>query len=317
MENSSLVGVLTNSIKDHSRAFGVAGAVVGAFLVIYYCGSISFYPSGLTIADALFFLWAVIVFGFYYSVVAFAFFIASTFWIFIFSKPINLILKLTNNKNNIVVSSPKSDWFIVFVGGGISNTLIIGISYLKNHSLIAIFGALFLIGFILSMIEHVSNRRSSNNEILNISGNPIESEMINPQVVKYFFYIFIYVAPLMLGQVGGGVTRTTFETMGVRQAGVTIHIEAKDYKAVLERYESAGLISSLSCGEVCTLEGVNVLFTSIGTNSKLEVEGENGSLLFVLPTKAIKLTTLPKPNKLTKVDNDLSPITRAPNLSSD
>ncbi len=76
MEDSSLVGTLTNAVKEHSRAFGVAGAVIGAILVIYYCGSINFYPSGLTIADTLFFLWVVVVFGFYYSVVAFAFFLS-------------------------------------------------------------------------------------------------------------------------------------------------------------------------------------------------------------------------------------------------
>src|SRR5699024_12001026 len=107
MERSSLVGSLTNAIEEHSRTFGVTAAVIGAIPVIYYCGSINFYPSGLTIADTLYFLWVVVVFGFYYSVVAFAFFIASTFWVAIFARPINFILKTLNAKSDIVVPLPQ------------------------------------------------------------------------------------------------------------------------------------------------------------------------------------------------------------------
>src|SRR5699024_10009423 len=101
MERSSLVGSLTNAIEEHYRTFGVNAEVIRALPVIYYCGNINFYPSGLTIADTLFFLWVVVVFGFYYSIVAFAFFIASIFWVAIFAKPINFALKLNKNKADI------------------------------------------------------------------------------------------------------------------------------------------------------------------------------------------------------------------------
>src|SRR5690554_5269564 len=287
MERSSLVGSLTNAIKDHSRAFGVTAAVIGAILVIYYCGSINFYPSGLTIADTLFFLWVVVVFGFYYSVVAFAFFIASIFWVAVFAKPINFILKLTKNKIDIVVPLPKSDWFMVLGGGFIANLLILGISYFKGHPLLAIFGALFLIGFIYTLIENVSKRSSTSESLLDSSGKPINTSPISPQIVKNIFYVFIYSSPLLFGQVGGGVTRTTFETMGVRQGGVTLHVEAKEYKSILESYASEGLISGLACNELCSIQQANILFTNIGKNTKLKLSGSDGDLLLVLPTNAI------------------------------
>jgi len=304
MESSSLVGSLTNAVKEHYRAFGVTGAVIGAILVIYYCGSINFYPSGLTIADTLFFLWVVVVFGFYYSVVAFAFFIASIFWVAVFAKPINFILKLTKNKVDIVVPLPKSDWFMVLGGGFIANLLILGISYFKGHPLLSIFGALFLIGFIYTLIENVSKRSSTSDKLLDSNGKPINTSPISPQIVKNVFYVFVYISPLLFGQVGGGVTRTTFETMGVRQEGVTLHVEAKEYKAILESYESEGLISGLACNELCSIQQANILFTNIGTNTKLKLSGSDGDLLLVLPTNAIKLTAQPKFNKSTQPTAD-------------
>lgn len=296
MESSSLVGSLTNAVKEHSRAFGIAGAVIGAILVIYYCGSINFYPSGLTIADALFFLWVVVVFGFYYSLVAFAFFIASTFWVAIFGKPINFILKRTNTKIDVSVPLPKTDWLLVLGVGCIANLLVFGVSYFTGHPLIAVFGALFLISSMYTLIENVSKHSNTNDIILDTNGQTIKLNQINPYIVKNVFYILIYAAPLLFGQVGGGVTRTTFETMGVRQEGITLHID-KEYKSILEGYEIEGLIYDLKCKEICTIKNASILFTSIGTNTKIEVNGKNGSLQFILPTKAIKLIASSKPNE--------------------
>ena len=302
MESSTLVGNLINSVKEHSRAFGIAGAVIGAILVIYYCGSIRFYPSGLTMADTLFFLWVVVVFGFYYSVVAFAFFIASMFWVTIFSKPINLFLKFIKVQNKIVVPLPKSDWLTILVGGLISNFYIISVSYFKNHSFMAIFGSLFLIGFIYTLIEYIGKRTESGVKSLESSDDTIKTNPMDPKTVKNIFYVLIYVAPLLFAQVGGGITRTTFETMGVRQESINLHIEAKDYRSILESYKKQGLIADLECNEVCDIKNVNVLFTNIGTNTKVELYGENGSLQVVLPTNVIKLTVKTKPNKSSKPD---------------
>lgn len=300
MEDSSLIGTLTKAVKDHARTFGVAGAVIGAILVIYYCGSINFYPSGLTIADTLFFLWVVVVFGFYYTVVAFAFFIASTFWVTIFSRPINYILKSINTKTDFVVPLPQSDWLMVLGGGLIVNILILVISYLHGHSFVAIFVALFLIGFIYTLIETLSRRTNANDKLLDSTGNPINTNPIQPRIVKNIFYVMIYAAPLLFGQVGGGVTRTTFETMGVRQETINLHVDAKDYKSILEAYSRDGLIANLACSDLCTIKNAKILFTNIGTNTKVELYGKGGSIQLVFPTRALKLTA--KPNRSSEAD---------------
>lgn len=56
-----------------------AGMALGAVLVIYYSGTIRHYPSGLTASDTLFFVWVIVVFGFYYSIIAFVFFFGHYF----------------------------------------------------------------------------------------------------------------------------------------------------------------------------------------------------------------------------------------------
>lgn len=306
MESGSLVGVLTNAVKEHSKIFGATGAVIGAMLVIYYCSSIRFYPSGLTIADTLFFLWVVVVFGFYYSAVAFSFFIASVFWVAVFAKPINFVLKLTRSKTDIIVPLPKSDWIMVLGAGCIANLLILGVSYFKGHPLLAIFGALFLIGFIYTLIENVSKHTNLRGKLLDSNGKPINASPISPQIVRNIFYLFIYISPLLFGQVGGGVTRTTFETIGVRQEGVTLHVQAEDYKPILENYEREGLISDLDCNEVCTIHNANILFTSIGISTKIKLSGSGGDLLLVLPTNTIKLTALSEFNKPIQLPTDVA-----------
>lgn len=294
----SLIGNLVVGIKEHSKSFGIAGAAIGAILVIYYCGSIKFYPSELTIADTLFFLWAVVVFGFYYSVVAIVFFVASIFWVAIFSKPINFFLKFRKNKYDFVVPLPKNDWFTVLVGGIVANVTIFGVSYIKEHSFLYIFFALFIIGFIYTAIENLAKKEIGNNGLLvDSKGNPISTNPINTELVTYIFYIIIYAAPLLVAQVGGGVTRTTFETMGVRQINVDIAVEAKYYQSTLENYKTKELLSSYSCTDVCLVEDVNILFTSIGSSTKIQMTGAKGMVEMVIPSKSICFLARQKPNK--------------------
>ena len=113
-------------------------------------------------------------------------------------------------------------------------------------------------------------------------------------MLKLFSYGLIYFAPLFYGQVGGGLTRETFETMGVRQKNVSIYFVNKEYGPILNSYKEKGLISNLACDEICQIEKVNILFTNIGSNSKIEMHGKNGSINIVLPTEAIKLVAAPE-----------------------
>lgn len=292
---------IINGIKNHSKSFGVAGSVTGAILVIYYCGSINFYPSGLTISDTLFFLWSIIVFGFYYSIVAFAFFVASLFWLFLFSRPINFILKRINSTYQINNLSPKTDKFFILFGGLISNVAIIGISISSGHSLLSIIGALFLIGFLYTLIDNVSkNNKPSGNGIFDAKEKLINEPSISIGTLKFIFYAMVYSTPLLVAQVGGGVTRTTFETMGVIQPRVNIILEKKGYQIALQNYQTSGYLQNIEYKDSIIVSNADILFTGIGTNTKIQLKGEKGSIDLVIPSKYIQLIAKTKPNKIIK-----------------
>lgn len=295
-EKDSLIGNLVNGIKEHSKAFGITGAAIGVLLVICYCGSIKFYPSGLSLADTLFFFWAVIVFGFYYSVIAFAFFVSSIFWVAAFTKPINYLLNLKNSKKNFVVNFPENDFIVVIGTGLLANVLILGSTYFSGHSLLRTFVAILFVGFIYALIDNVSKTPNVSSKIVDAKGNQIHTNPINPLVVRSIFYLLIYVIPLLFAQVGGGVTRSTFETMGVRKLNVDVSIDAVGYKTTLESYKSRDLTPDFSCSDECLIEGVTVLFTGIGTSTKILMSGKKGEVEIVLPSKSIRAIATKKTN---------------------
>ncbi|EOX4945995.1 hypothetical protein ACFLJY_004737 [Vibrio alginolyticus] len=289
MENQRTIIVnLFSIIKEYSRTLGVVGAIFGAILVIYYCASINHYPSGLTIADALFFIWAIVVFGFYYSVAVFGFFIASVFWVSLLAKPINYILKLSTCRGDIVLPQPKSDWFTIVVGGLFANGIIFSAAYINQHPMIVIIGTIVSVAFGYVLVSVVSSKSNQAEQILDSTGSPIVSNRVSKDVVIMCLYAFVYIMPLVVGQIGGGVTRTTFEKMGVRQIGVDLLIDQTQYKNVLPWLKTKEGVADLNCIQGCWLKQVDVLFTNVGANTKLKLH--NSSTYISIPTKAILMT---------------------------
>ena len=86
----------------------------------------------------------------------------------------------------------------------------------------------------------------------------------------------------------GGVTRTTFEKMGVRQIGVDLLIDQARYKNVLPWLKTKEGAADLNCIQGCWLKQVDVLFTNVGANTKLKLH--NSSTYISIPTKAILMT---------------------------
>src|SRR5690606_23035431 len=107
------------------------------------------------------------------------------------------------------------------------------------------------IGFIYVLIDNVAKRNVSDHHLVDSNGDQLKVNAIKPDVLKFVFYALLYAVPILFGQVGGGVARTTFETMGVRQVGVDVAIESKNYKWILERYKDNGYLKQVECEEVC------------------------------------------------------------------
>lgn len=289
MENQRTIIVkLFSIIKKHSRTFGGLAAIFGAILVIYYCASINHYPSGLTIADTLFFIWTSAVFGFYYSIAAFIFFVASVFWVSLLAKPINQILKLSVYKADILLPLAKGDWLTVIVGGIFVHVIIFGATYKYQQSTMLIILAIILVAMEYVWVSAESSQSNQTIQILDSSGSPIVKNQRRKDVLITYIYISMYITPLFVGQIGGGVTRETFEKMGVRQMSVDILIDPIQYKNTLYSLSNKEGASEFNCEQGCWLKQVDVLFTNVGANTKLKLN--NSSTYISIPTKAILMT---------------------------
>ncbi len=288
--DNSLLQALVHAAKHHYKLVGSIGALLGALLVIYYCGSISYYPSGLSLADTLFFMWVIVVFGFYYSVLAFGFFLAAMFWVALLAKPLNWALNKTPAKFDLFVPYPSNDRLMVFFGGIVANGLVVLMSLLASHSLTSIVGTLVLIGFGYTLLDNVTKKPWRNGGLVDTTGKRFFEPAISLNTAKIVLFGMIYVVPLLFGQVGDGLARTTFETMGVRAADVEVVIDAKNYKPTLVSLHREKLVSEIDCNDdTCSIGGATVLFTGVGSGTKLQVRGEGGNVALVIPNSAIKL----------------------------
>jgi hypothetical protein len=298
----SLLAQLLTSLKEHYKLAGSIGIVIAALPVIYYCGSISFYPYGLTIADTLFFMFVLVIFGIFYSIVAFAFFLSGLFWVSALAIPLNAVLKWVNSKLSVVMPFPKKDRISLFIGGLIANVVVIGGTLLSTHSLVNTVSAIFIIGFAYTLLDHATTKPWVDAGLLDSSGKAISEGRVSLNSVKLALLCMIYFAPLVLGQVGGGVTRSTFQAMGVRATSVEVVVPASTYQALLSRLEEKQLLEGLECNQsVCSILNANILFTGVGSFTKLQTVGKGGTSDLVLPTKDIHAIGKLRPNKSLQV----------------
>lgn len=286
----TLIEKLTTAVKSHSRAIGIISAIIGCILVIYYCASIRFYPTGLTIADTLFFIWTVVVFGLFYSTVAFAYFMAACFWVTILSKPINLFIRRFS-QGRIFVLIPKSELLFIVVFGLLCNLVIFLFVLAKGHSILHTGGTLVSIGIAYSILESISKYGVVTNDLVDTTGKHLLQGSISPKAFKYILYLSIYGTPLLLGQVGGGITKATFETMGVRQPSVSLALDASGYEQLLTQHLADNNYPISQCTSTCLLSDVNILFTNVGSNTKIEIPGGDNYLYMTFPSSQIKFIT--------------------------
>ncbi|HGS5350102.1 TPA: hypothetical protein ACMDR5_003502 [Vibrio cholerae] len=130
------------------------------------------------------------------------------------------------------------------------------------------------------------------NSLLRNKASPIVKNHRRKDVLITCIYISMYITPLFVGQIGGGITRETFEKMGVRQMGVDLLIDPIQYKNTLYWLNNKEGSSEFNCEQGCWLKQVDVLFTNVGANTKLKIN--NSSTYISIPTKAILMTVSTK-----------------------
>ncbi|NOH70628.1 hypothetical protein F0225_04620 [Vibrio pectenicida] len=247
---------------------------LGGIVVIYYCAIIGFYPSQLTIADTLFFLWVALIFGLFYLLVSYAFFTASLFiWIFI-AFPFNKLLSKLDNGDVIYfpLGTTTKIGGLLFFGFFSSVAIIIWI-FKTDAEIFIVALTLITIGMFYAILDKVYRDKSYYLRKLNLIG----------------LSLFILFSPmLMIDNILGNITNLTFEIMGVRQLQVDIKLTPNLMEELRTHPDKLINSSGNSKSNNAWLTGVDILFTNVGTLTKVKLD--SGANL-VIPNAQIEAVT--------------------------
>lgn len=293
METTSIFNKLAKLVTDYAKPSSILGSILGGAVLIWYCSTINFFPSGLTLADTLIFIWLLVIFGLYYSAIVYAFFAVSQFWVSLLSIPLNKLFRKKLKDNNLQIPAPESkyNWFEICFVGILTNTLVFGILLYQNRPIFNVICAILLMGFFYVLVQNIPKINYGSKKTSDWSREPIGKQPDKPELVKLIFCLVIYLIPMVIAHIGGDIAKKSLETMGVRQLDVTISIQRKEYQPLLQSHYYDGLLSNLECHEVCNIKNVDILFSNIGSNAKIRVSGEKGSAMLVIPNSSIKATS--------------------------
>ena len=286
---------LLKSINTGLATFGILCNVMGFMIVIIYCIHIRFYPTGLTINDALFFWWILLIFGFLYISIITMIYYASLLMIKVCKRHINKILKKCNMNQMYFPKSSK-----VYTVFAIVMQIYLVIFGFLDRDLINIIvsieiGMIFVLIFKYSMYERI-----------NLAENKNTSEKVKVFVPKYFenhkklflnIIICIAILPASLYLFAYISDNLAFRMAGIQYKNVTIYTDISYGKFIQNRINTLKIknkelqLNSINCTNLCNIDSVDILFTNIGSKTLLAIpSGENNEqrLHLELPTSAIK-----------------------------
>lgn len=286
---------LLKSINTGLATFGILCNVMGFMIVIIYCIHIRFYPTGLTINDALFFWWILLIFGFLYISIITMIYYASLLMIKVCKRHINKILKKCNMNQMYFPKSSK-----VYTVFAIVMQIYLVIFGFLDRDLINIIvsieiGMIFVLIFKYSMYERI-----------NLAENKNTSEKVKVFVPKYFenhkklflnISTCIVILPLSLMLLVYLSDNLTFRMAGIKYKNVTIYTDISYGKFLQNRIntlkkENKELQSvNINCTNLCNIDSVDILFTNIGSKTLLAIPSDDinkQGLRLELPTKEIK-----------------------------
>lgn len=262
---------------------------LGALVTIVYCSSLNFYPSGLSIADSLFFLWVLFLFGAMYSLVVLIFYEASALIALAITKPLNMFTRKFGT-DPTEVPIPAKD-AIVFDGlyGSVS-WLLLGIwFFFVQPSLVP---TVVAFGLIVVMILLLRTVKSVTDDSLNSDDLPIVNR--RARLGTYAFCIIVICsAPLMfVDGVREQLTNKTLEKMGVRQLSVDVKFEEHALNSLKQHSDVKRVIDEdlLVIDEQGWVYNIDILFSNVGTNSRIRLAN---SVDIDVPISKIELVVRP------------------------
>ncbi|WP_367454284.1 hypothetical protein ABX042_11115 [Snodgrassella alvi] len=286
---------LPKLINTGLTTVGILCNIIGFMIIIFYCIQIRFYPTGLTLSDALFFWWILLIFGFLYICIISMIYLASFFVIKLFGKLINIIL---NSFNTNQMYFPKGS--NIYTAFGFVMQIYIFLIYSLDKKLFYIIFSIEISMFAVLILKYYMYER------INLAENKNTSEKVKVFVPKYFenhkklflnIIICIFILPMSLYLLTYISKKIAFKIAGIQYENVTIYTDISYSKFIQNRINTSKIknkelqSNSINCTDLCNIDSVDILFTNIGSKTLLVIpSGENNeqSLRLELPTSAIK-----------------------------
>lgn len=242
-------------ITEAIALMSTVGVLFGGGLLIAYCTAIGFFPSGLTAADTLFFLWISIIAGVTWGVFVF------NLWLIAvgLSAALDSLPKKLRYRNWWLEESERAGGFerliTVSVGNGVLFFLIaFFLTYPNSTLIVGTVSSVISIWFIIYYFRSMKLKALTETD-----KKLVRLLALSLPVIVFFLTLFITDSWRYL-------PTQTMEKMGIKQNNVSIVVDKTSYEML---QKVAGI--AVECDKVCVLPNVNVLFSGIGSKMMLEI----------------------------------------------
>ena len=244
--------------------FGLQVSVcVGVLVVLFYCGSIGYYPSSLTVGDTFFLLAASLAFAAVHTIVVYLLFCSGVVFSPVLRGVQNLVILVwkineeesTKTKFSFPFPLLKSKYIIEVLVGLPFWLLIVVISLYDLEK----GGKVALAAILMSLVFGLWNMK------------PKVRKMNDNKVWQFKFFIvgLAYFIPIGMAQLGGDFLSASMSMIGVKSKGNTVML-SKEYTEFLDH---EGVVSEFkNSKEGGIYKNVDILFQGIGKNTVLEID---------------------------------------------
>tara|TARA_R100000656_G_scaffold60714_1_gene47049 strand:- start:215 stop:1069 length:855 start_codon:yes stop_codon:yes gene_type:complete len=255
-----------NFIWELTKIFMQFSAVAGILVTLIYCGTIGYFPTGLTLGDALFFVAASLSFVLMYSLISAAMLYAgissSVFlrWLqpLIFFV-INKARRLARKPPLLIrVSFPILTFdYLMPALVGILVFLLNAIAYYRDiFKAASLTGAILLLGFFWGLFNTKPRRKEYN--------------FVKERRLKIGLAVFMYCIPLLVIESKGSFLNLSMAMIGVRVESTSVQMDKKYTEFLKANKIFPSQTNPLGEG---IYEDVTVLFRGVGSELSVKVDG--------------------------------------------
>jgi hypothetical protein len=275
-----------NFIWELTKIFMQFSAVAGILVTLIYCGTIGYFPTGLTLGDALFFVAASLSFVLMYSLISAAMLYAgissSVFlrWLqpLIFFV-INKVRRLARKPPLLIrVSFPILTFdYLMPALVGILVFLLNAIAYYRDiFKAASLTGAILLLGFFWGLFNTKPRRKEYN--------------FVKERRLKIGLAVFMYCIPLLVIESKGSFLNLSMAMIGVRVESTSVQLDKKYTEFLKANKIFPSQTNPLGEG---IYEDVTVLFRGVGSELSVKVDGfslaiPSGEIIVGIPSPKTK-----------------------------